>query len=86
MDVQIMAINSQINWKIIERIIYIATILIGIGLHFIDKAKHQAVIETTLTDIKTKVYDFDKRWQNQIELNGRVIMYIELDSSQPDPP
>lgn len=81
-----MADDNQINWKWIERGIYLITIISGIIFYFRDEAKEEATIDTTLKAIKEKVDDFDKRWQNQSELNGRVIMYIELDSSEPDTP
>ncbi len=75
------------NWKIIERIVYIATILIGVALYIRDEAKEKATIETTMVnfsddveEIKDKLNKHDGYWIEQMEINGRVITWIELDS------
>ena len=77
----------KINWKIVERVIYLSTILIGIIFYVRDEAKEKAVIETSMQDVSEDVRDIKKKldendeyWRKQTEINGRIIMYIELDS------
>lgn len=77
----------KVNWKIVERVIYLSTILIGIIFYVRDEAKEKAVIETSMQDVSEDVRDIKKKlekndqyWRKQTEINGRIIMYIELDS------
>jgi hypothetical protein len=72
---------------IVKDIIYVITILLAVFFHFRDKATRQAVLETKIEtmlenqrNILDKFKENDKKWDNQTELNGKVLMYIDIDS------
>ena len=78
----------KINWKIVERFVYIATILVGVIFYIRDAGRDKAIIETTMNvvledvkEIKKELNKYDEYWIQQTEINGRIIMYIELDSN-----
>ena len=73
----------------IKDIIYIAGIIIAVLFYFRDKATKGAVIEEQTKImienqriIIDKIHEIDLRFEKQAEINGRVIMYIDIDSRQ----
>lgn len=79
--------------QIAQWIVWAITILIGIILHFNQQATQKAIIEKDIQDIKLQNEQILKEFKSfkketnenfylQSELNGRVTMYIELDSRE----
>jgi hypothetical protein len=84
----------MIDWTKIKIVhvkdaIYIITVILGVLFFFRDKAINQAVKEEQMQtvqknqeEILKKLQDYDLRWDEQMEQNGKVNMYIILDSRQ----
>jgi hypothetical protein len=79
----------KITWKNIKEYVYIATIVIGVMFHFVDKAKstttyqvtfviHQQDYEKFKLETKEKLKDYDKRWDEDIKGDERVFTMLEL--------
>ncbi len=69
-------------WRWVERAVWLFGIVIGAMLWLRDEAKDDAIIETQL---KILIENDEKRteyWNRQNEINGRIIMFMELDSHQ----
>jgi uncharacterized membrane protein len=77
----------KIPWAKLKDIAW-ALSLVGVIITWrVDKARTQAVVETNMANLMIKVEDANKKldrhetyWNNQNEINGRVVTYIELDS------
>jgi hypothetical protein len=78
----------KISLSLIKDIIYILSILIAVMFYFRDKAIHSVVIETKVDtiienqkNILNNMKELDIKFEKQSEINGKVLMYIELDSN-----
>ena len=76
----------NITWKNIKEYIYIATIILSVGYHFIDEAKESTTVDMTiqhqdekLDEILETLSDHEKYWLEQMAFNGSVNEYIRLD-------
>lgn len=77
----------KLSISIIKDVIYIVSIIIAVFFYFRDKAVRGAVLETqiktmitTQESILEKIKEIDVKFEKQSEINGKVLMYIELDS------
>ena len=82
-------INSKLSFSTIKDIIYIAGIIIIVIFYFRDKAKGDTILEMkieTMLDnqqnIFEKLKELDIKFEKQAELNGKVLMYIDLDANK----
>ena len=80
-------ILPKISMSIIKDVIYILTIIIGVLFYFRDKAAKEAVHEAqdkvmveNQLNILNKLKEIDVKFEKQAETNGKILMYIELDS------
>jgi hypothetical protein len=76
------------NISLLKDIIYIGSVLIAIWFYFNDKGKKDAILETKLETVIqnqeaffNKINELDGKFDKQAELNGKIIMYIELDDN-----
>ena len=79
--------EAKLKW--IERVIYLVTILVGVIFYIRDEAVEKSVLQGDLVEMKghqleiiSKLDKNDIYWKEQMEINGRVVMYIELDSNK----
>jgi len=77
--------NRKLNIGMIKDLIYIAGIVVAVIFYFRDKAVGRAVLEEQVRtmqsnqeEILKKLEDNDLRWDEQLEQNGKVNMYIIL--------
>ena len=77
----------KIEWRTIERIVFVLTIIIGVIFHFRDKAKSEATTEVKITVhdediewIKRQIEVQNGYWLEQKEVNGAVIRALQLDA------
>lgn len=81
----------KITWKNIKDYVYIATIIISIGYHFIDKAKEKATTVVTLEEVRKDVSEiksaqnvkfqkYDTYWIKNTENITRIVTILELDA------
>jgi fructose-specific phosphotransferase system component IIB len=79
----------KLSMSVIKDAIYIIGIVITIFFYFRDKATKQAVIETQIkttienqNNILNKLKEIDSKFEKQAELNGKVLMYIDITSGK----
>ena len=63
----------------VKDVIYIIGILIGVIGWITTKSKNEAILETTLKYNTEAIKKMELFMDNQQELNGKVIQYIEMD-------
>jgi hypothetical protein len=78
---------STLSVATIKDIIYIGSICVAIIFFFVDKGKERAVLDTKINmiienqnNIFEKLKETDGKFEKQAEINGKIILYIELDS------
>lgn len=77
----------KLNWKILERGIYLLS-LIGVIITWrVDKARTVATTETTVVNMSEDIKEINEKlkrneeyWLNQMGINSRIVTYIELDN------
>ena len=76
-------------WKKFKEAVYLVTIVSGLVYHFVDKAKsdttyqvtfviHQQDYEEFKNEVKDKLKDYDKRWEEDVKGDERVTTLLEL--------
>ena len=77
--------KPKINMTLVKDIIYLATIVIGVLFYFRDRTKESTIrqvqLETVISNQEktfNKINELDKKFETQAELNGKLLMYIEL--------
>lgn len=78
----------KITMERIKDLIYLATVIIAVLFYFRDKAVGRAVQEAQMKNvienqesILNKLKEIDIKNEKQAEINGKILMYIELDAS-----
>ena len=76
----------EFKWRSIERVVYVATILVGVIFYVRDEARERAVSETIVNslleeveEINTKLEKHGDYWLEQKEVNGAVITALSID-------
>jgi len=77
----------KITFSNIKDVVYICTIIAGIFFFFKDKAVNKALLDAQIKtvienqgNILNKMQELDVKFEKQSEINGKVLMYIELDA------
>ena len=73
-------------WRWIERLAWSLTIIASLIFYTRDEARDEALVETKLNILIENDEKRTEYWNRQNEINGRILMYMELDSSQPGSP
>jgi len=78
---------KKITFSNVKDIIYIVTIIIGVIFWYRDKIKNDTIqqeqmktVQKNQEEILKTLHEHDNFWIKQQEINGRVTMYITLDS------
>ena len=78
---------KNIKFSTIKDIVWAATIIIGVLLWWRDEVKDRIVYEEQIKTVQKNqeeilktMHEHGTFWIQQKELNGKVIMYIDLDS------
>ena len=81
----------KVTWKNIKDYVYIVTILISIGYHFVDKARAEATTIVTLEEVRKDVSEikstqgkkfntYDTYWIENTKNITRIVTVLELDA------
>ena len=76
----------KIEWRTVERIVWLLTIIVGVLLFIRDEAKDRATIENEVAHMREEVKEINKKlerygeyWMEQKEVNGAVIRALNAD-------
>ena len=76
----------ELKWANIKEYVYIATIILSIGYHFIDEAKEKATVDADMKHMAQELKEVNKKldkygdyWLEQKEVNGAIITALSLD-------
>ena len=79
----------KLNMSLVKDVIYIVSILVAVIFYFRDKARGEAILETKVDTVienqrslLEKAKEIDIKWEKQAEINGKILLYIDLDSDR----